>query len=90
MLSGNLIFIRHDRIQGTNDKGNNYDFANVTLSDGLESFTLGLDLSILPMVQNFRRGDNVLLTVDLQNQGRNVRLIVSDIKKEEKNAMKVG
>lgn len=87
MLSGELIFIRHDRVTGTNDKGVNYDFANITLSDGLESFTLGLDLSILPMVSNLKKGDNINLTVDIANVGRNVRFSVSDVIKIEKKAV---
>lgn len=84
MLTGNLIFIRHDRVQGENANGA-YDFANITFSDGLESFTLGMDLSILPMVSSLKRGDHVLATVDIATVGRNNRFTVSDIIKQEKN-----
>lgn len=66
MLKGEgLIYVRHEHRKGVSKDGNDYEFANVTLSDGLESFTLNIDFSILPMFDQFRKGEAIDITVDV-------------------------
>jgi len=67
MLKGEkLVFIRHEHRKGISQKNEMpYEFANVTLSDGLESFKINLDLAIVPIVERFKKGDAVNIVVDV-------------------------
>lgn len=84
MLKGeNLTYIRHDRMQGIGTKsGKPYDFANVTLSDGLESFKLDVrpEMTESSQVQNLRKGDKVNIKVDVYENFNKTAFMVSDIK----------
>lgn len=76
-----LVFIRHQHRAGISAKTNKeYEFANVTLSDGLESFTLDVDLSVVKKFEDFRRGDKVVVTLDaVEGFGNNISFVVSNI-----------
>lgn len=83
MLEGkNLTFIRADRMQGTGKNGRPYDFANVTLSDGLESFKIDIkpEMTERPEVYNLKKGDKVDIKVDIYENFNRTAFIVSDIK----------
>lgn len=82
MLKGEkLIFIRHEHRQGISQKNDMpYEFANVTLSDGLESFKLNIDLAIVPMFDRFKKGEEINIVIDVL-EGFNNRpdFLVTDV-----------
>lgn len=66
MLKGEgLIYVKHEHRAGVSKDGRDYEFANVTLSDGLESFPLPLDFTVVPVFEKMNRGDSVDLLIDL-------------------------
>lgn len=83
MLQGkNLTYIRHERNQGIGkNSGQPYDFANITLSDGLESFKLDLkpELTEKSTLENLRKGDKVTVIVDVYENFNRTQFIVSDV-----------
>lgn len=86
MLKGdNLTYIRHDRMQGIGAKsGKPYDFANVTLSDGLESFKLDIrpEMTESSKVLALRKGDKVNIKVDVFENFNKTAFMVSEINPE--------
>lgn len=82
MLKGEgLVFIRHEHRKGISSKTDQpYEFANVTLSDGLESFKLNLDLAIIPMFERFKKGDKITITVDvLEGFNNRPEFLITDV-----------
>lgn len=90
MLNGKLLFVKLDHLKGTSQKGNDYEFASITLSDGLDGFKLPLDLAILPIAKSLNRGEQVTVVIDVtqdeegnfrRDKNQNAVLEVCDIKK---------
>lgn len=66
MLRGKFTFIRHEHNQGVSTKTNKpYDFATISLSDGIESFKLDLAQSVIPTLAGLRKGDEVNIEVEI-------------------------
>lgn len=77
-----LTFVRSERIKGTSKKtGNDYDLANVTISDGLESLKLPLEPSLCENenFQNLRKGDAVTVVIDLVERFNRVDFVVISV-----------
>lgn len=67
MLEGkNLYFVKFEHREGTSAKGVDYEFSNITLSDGLESFQLPLDINLVKQAEQLNRKDKINIVVDLQ------------------------
>lgn len=85
MLKGEkLTYIRHERNTGVGNKsGKPYDFANITLSDGIESFKLDLkpELTEYKEVAELKKGDKITITVDIFERFKETSYIVSEIRK---------
>lgn len=85
MLKGEkLIYIKHERNKGISKKsGNEYDIANVTLSNGLVSFKIDVKpyLTETPDLQELRMGDKVNVVVDVEERYNTDVFYLSDIKK---------
>lgn len=79
-----LIYIKHERNKGVSKKsGNEYDIANITLSNGLVSFKIDIKpfITETPELQNLRMGDKVNVVVDVEERFNNDVFFVSDVKK---------
>lgn len=85
MLKGtNLIYIRHERNKGIGkNSGLPYDFANITLSDGIESFKLDIktDLIETKTLQDIKKGEKISVHVDIFENFNKTAFIVSDVQK---------
>lgn len=81
MLQGkNLVYIRADKNEGVSTKsGLPYCFANLTLSDGLESFKLDLNPDIVPLLTTFKKGDKVNIVVDVREVFNRNQFMVTDV-----------
>lgn len=65
MLRGKYTFIRHEHNQGYSEKSKkDYDFASITLSDGIESFDMDLEQTVIPSLAGLRKGDEVNIEVE--------------------------
>lgn len=93
MLDKSIKFVKVDHLKGTSKAGNPYEFANITLSDGIESFKLPLDLSIVPTAKMFTRGEDVKVVIDLvkddegnfrKDNNQVVQIAVTDITSSKK------
>lgn len=82
MLKGEkLNFIRCEHRKGvSNNTGKEYEIANVTLSDGLESFTMDIEPGRIPTAKSFSKGDLVNIEVDVINGFNRTRFVVTNIK----------
>ncbi|PJO44011.1 hypothetical protein, partial [Lysinibacillus xylanilyticus] len=59
-----------------------YDFANITLSDGLESLKIDIVPELAEQYQNtFKKGDNVVITIDMTESNNRLKFVVTDVKK---------
>ena len=79
-----LIYIKHERNKGVSKKsGNEYDIANITLSNGPVSFKIDIKpfITETPELQNLRMGDKVNVIVDVEERFNNDVFFVSDVKK---------
>ena len=78
-----LVFIRSERNKGYSEKSKkDYDFANITLSDGLESLKMDIVPELAEQYQNsFKKGDNVVINVDISESNNRTKFIVSEVKK---------
>lgn len=78
-----LVFIRAERNRGYSEKSKkDYDFANITLSDGLESLKVDIEPELAERCQGaFKKGDNVVITVDISEMNNRARFVVTDVKK---------
>jgi len=78
-----LIFIRAERNKGYSEKSKkDYDFANITLSDGLESLKMDIVPELAEQYKNsFKKGDNVVITVDVSELNNRARFVVTEVKK---------
>ncbi|MEK5234092.1 hypothetical protein MHB42_20600 [Lysinibacillus sp. FSL K6-0232] len=78
-----LVFIRAERNKGYSEKSKkDYDFANITLSDGLESLKVDIQPELVEQCQTlYKKGDNVVITVDITEVNNRARFIVTKIKK---------
>lgn len=75
-----LLFVAANRIKGTNKQGNDYDFANIELSDGIGSLEMPLDTHLAEQCnQNFGRGQEVKILVDARKQFGKTQFIVKDV-----------
>jgi len=80
MLKGNdLRFIRANRMTGTNKKGNPYDFADITLSDGMESFKLEVKPELVPLLDTYKKGEKVDINVDVYERYDKTAFLVSGV-----------
>jgi hypothetical protein len=76
-----LVFIRAERNKGYSEKSKkDYDFANITLSDGLESLKMDINPELVPTL-SFKKGDNVIVTVDVSESNNRTKFVVSEVKK---------
>ncbi|PJO44101.1 hypothetical protein [Lysinibacillus xylanilyticus] len=78
-----LKFIRAERNKGYSEKSKkDYDFANITLSDGLESLKIDIVPELAEQYQNtFKKGDNVVITIDMTESNNRLKFVVTDVKK---------
>lgn len=78
-----LVFIRAERNKGYSEKSKkDYDFANITLSDGLESLKMDIVPELAEQTQSlFKKGDNVVITVDISEANNRTKFVVSNVKK---------
>lgn len=77
-----LTFVRSERLQGTSAKnGKDYDIGTVTISDGLESIKLNVDTALFHSENflNLRKGDNVTVVIDAQEQFNRVNFVVISV-----------
>jgi negative regulator of sigma E activity len=73
-----ITFVRFEERQGISQKTNNhYHIRQLTLSDGIESFTLNVADSVnSPFLANFNRGDQVNATTQIENRGNRGETVV--------------
>lgn len=78
-----LVFIRSERNKGYSEKSKkDYDFANITLSDGLESMKLDIVPELAEQCQTaFKKGEKVVITVDISESNNRTKFVVSEVKK---------
>jgi len=78
-----LKFIRTERNKGYSEKKQKeYDFANITLSDGLESLKMDIVPELVEQYQSqFKKGDNVVITVDMNESNNRLQFVVTEVKK---------
>lgn len=79
-----LVYIRHSRNKGIGKESKKaYDFCNITLSDGLESFDLEMEphLDESPDLVNLNKGDVVNLKIDVYQSFNRTQFKVVDVKK---------
>ena len=76
-----LKFVATERKKGTSQKsGNDYDFATITVSDGLDSVDLSLRVDLHEYVQkNFARGQNVVIHIDAKRSGARTSFEVTKV-----------
>lgn len=78
-----IIFVKSNRVKGVSQKNQKeYDFGQLTVSDGLESMQLPCEPVLAEKASNqFKRGDKILITVDavLNNYDR-VDFSVTDLR----------
>lgn len=77
-----LTFIRVNQIDGVNkDTKIPFSFANMVVSDGLESIELPLELSLVPQCKSFGKGDKLNLDLDLTKNGYNFKVNITRVTK---------
>jgi len=78
-----LVFIRAERNQGYSEKKKrDYDFATVTFSDGLESLKMDIVPDLVPQYEQvFKKGDQVVISVDVSVSNNRTVFLVNEIKK---------
>lgn len=77
-----LTFVRSERIKGVSKKtGNDYDIANVTISDGLESIKLSVEPILFESESfaNLRKGDKVTVVIDAKERFNNINFVVISV-----------
>lgn len=75
-----LIFVAANRITGTNNKGNNYDFANIEISDGIGSLEIPLDVHLAEGCnRDFARGQEIKIRVDARKVFGKTQFIVDQV-----------
>lgn len=81
MLKGEkLYFVESEHRRGTNKDGVPYEFANITLSDGLESFKIPLSLDLVNSIGNLKRKDLINIQVDISiGYNNRINLTVTDL-----------
>jgi hypothetical protein len=91
MLKGDYIYIKPNRVQGISAKNQKpYDFANLTVSDGLESFEMACKPSLATALEeneNLRKGDSIVVEVELTSGQRGLEYLVVYVKKVEKKEL---
>lgn len=79
-----LTYIRHERNAGVSSKsGKPYDFCNITLSDGLESFVMDMEhhLNESPDLLDLNKGDLINLKIDVYESFNRTQFKVVGVKK---------
>lgn len=78
-----LVFIRAERNKGYSEKKQkDYDFANITLSDGLESLKVDINPELVEHCHSaFKKGDKVAITVDITEMNSRTVFVVTEVKK---------
>lgn len=91
MLQGkNLNFIRAEKNEGVSkNSGLPYCFANLTVSDGMESFKLDLNPEIVPLMAAFKKGDKVNIVVDVRENFNRNQFLVTDVQAAAAHTVKV-
>lgn len=82
MLKGEYIYVDLEHRNGISTKnGQPYNFANVTLSDGLESFTQSIDPELVPSFNGAQRGDKVQISVQItaKKSGNEFKIIKTNL-----------
>lgn len=75
-----LIFVAANRIKGTNSKGNDYDFANIEISDGIGSLEIPLDVHLAETCnRDLARGQEVKIRVDARKAFGRTQFIVDQV-----------
>lgn len=77
-----LTFVRSERIKGVSKRtGNDYDIANVTISDGLESIKLSVEPILFESESfaNLRKGDKVTVVIDAKERFNNINFVVISV-----------
>jgi hypothetical protein len=78
---GKLIFVSATRLKGTNKNGNDYDFANIEVSDGIGSLEIPLEPTLAETVnRDFSRGQEIQVTVDVKKQFGRTAFLVTNVK----------
>ena len=80
----NLTYIRHERNKGVSKKNDKeYDFATITLSDGLESFKVDLQpyLTEMPVMSEIKKGDKINVVLDTMENFGKTNFIINEITK---------
>lgn len=83
-FKGVYQFVTHKRNRGNSKKDNSpYDFATITLSDGLLSVKHDMKPHLVEThaFQNLKRGDFVEVTIDAEEGYNRTDYIVTDLKK---------
>lgn len=78
-----ITFVKSNRVSGVSNKTNKeYDFGQITVSDGLESMTLPCNPTVAESAMTkFTRGEKVIIVIDAKlDNFDNVRFEVCDIK----------
>lgn len=78
-----ITYVKSNRVSGVSKKTQkDYDFGQLTVSDGLESMTLPCNPTVAESAVNkFTRGEKVVITIDAKlDNFDNVRFEVCDIK----------
>lgn len=78
MLGGKFKFVELQNVKGEGAKGP-YHFANVTLSDGLESIELSADLALIPTLEQLKRGQDIQVTTSVRKNGYNHNITVKRV-----------
>lgn len=79
-MTQEYIFVEYNHIQGKNkDTNEPYEFANVTLSDGLVSVEYPVKLTLLHVLDSLKRAQKVLVEKEEKARGRLFNITVVDI-----------
>lgn len=86
-IIGQFQFIKANRQKGIGKTGNPYDFANLTISDGLESFEVSINPPLATSINegliDIKKADVVQVVISLESSHRGLEWVVQGIKKVE-------
>ena len=80
MLSAKVKFVSVEEVNGNNkDTGKPFHFANIILSDGLESKKFSLALHLVQQAQSLKRKQDIQVETDEVERGFNHQITVNQI-----------
>ena len=75
-----LKFVEATRKKGVSQKGFDYDFATLVVSDGLASVDLPLRPDLAEVVtKNFNRGNSIVVHIDVAREGARTNFLVTNV-----------